>query len=176
MIDVAALFEEEEVADEDEIMTFRYGKADGDFDWYFGWEALSPPIAEFYSLTDRVPILGCGNSKMGPEMLAAEFPLIVNIELSAVVISQLQEGYKTDPSSQWHVMNCAELSFPNKSFELVIDQGTIDAILCGDNGYDIVEATPNEVFRVLAKGGRFVEIAFGTPGQRFPAMRNVRRD
>jgi hypothetical protein len=34
----------------------------------------------------------------------------------------------------------------------------------------------SEVFRVLTNGGRFIEITFGTPAQRFPVMRRVRRN
>jgi ubiquinone/menaquinone biosynthesis C-methylase UbiE len=180
------LFEEEEIVEDDGIIQYDYGKADywedryaraeEDFDWFFGWDTLRASIAQFYTPADRVLIIGCGNSVMARDMLDTGFPLIANIDLSTTIISQLQERYQNEPRLQWFAMNGAQLSFPDQSFDLIIDKGTIDAIMCGDNCEEIVNATMSEVFRVLTNGGRFIIVTFGTPGERFPAMRSVRRN
>jgi RAT1-interacting protein len=102
--------------------------------------------------------------------------VIANIDLSSVIIANLREQYKDEPRLQWFAMNCAQLLFEADSFDLVMDKGTIDAIMCGDDGEVIVDATMAEAFRVLRNGGHFVEITFGTPAERFPAMRGVRRN
>lgn len=179
------LFEEEEIPEDDGIVRYNYGKADyweeryaraeEDFDWFFGWSTLGTTIAQFYTPTDRVLIIGCGNSVMARDMLGTGFPLIANIDLSTTIISQLRERYKDEPRLQWFTMNCAQLTFPDESFDLVIDKGTIDAIMCGDNYEEIVNATMGEAFRVLTNGGRLIVVTFGTPAERFPAMRSVRR-
>jgi SAM-dependent methyltransferase len=185
MTELGPLFDEEETNDAEPIIEFAYGdaeywekryaKSDTDFDWFFGWETLSTKIADFYRPTDRVLLLGCGNSRMPRDMLDIGFPLIASIDLSPTVIAQLQETYKGESRLQWFEMNCAKLGFPDQSFDLVIDKGTIDAIMCGDDCDELVNDTMSEAFRVLTDGGHFVCITFGSPGERFPAMRAVRR-
>jgi ubiquinone/menaquinone biosynthesis C-methylase UbiE len=180
------LFEEEDTAEDDGIVQYNYGKADyweeryarteEDFDWFFEWNTLGKTIAQFYTPSDRVLIIGCGNSVMPRDMLDTGFPLIGNIDLSTNIISQLKERYKNEPRLQWFAMNCAQLAFPDQSFDLVIEKGTIDTIMCGDNCDEIVNATMGEVYRVLTNGGRLVVVTFRTPAGRFPAMCSVRRN
>jgi SAM-dependent methyltransferase len=185
MSDFGPEFEEEEVEEAEPSTVIEYGQADywenryataeGEFDWFFDWETLSSNIKSFYTGNDRVLIIGCGNSGMARDMLEAGFRVITSIDLSATVISQQKELHKDEPRLEWYAMNCATLTFPDNSFDLVIDKGTIDAIMCGDESEKIVNDTMSEAFRVLRNGGHFVSITFGSPGERFPEMRAVRR-
>jgi ubiquinone/menaquinone biosynthesis C-methylase UbiE len=183
--DPDGLFEEEDSEEEEHVVynygnpqywETRYAKEDSAFDWFFGWEKLSAHISQFYSPTGRALVIGCGNSTMSADMLADGFPFIASIDLSKVVIAQLKEQYKDEPCLQWYTMNCAKLDFADESFELVIDKGTIDAIMCGDDADELVPRTMAEVFRVLSNHGKFVVISFGSPSERFPTMRGARRN
>jgi ubiquinone/menaquinone biosynthesis C-methylase UbiE len=183
--DPDGLFEEEDSEEEENVVynygnaqywETRYAKDDSAFDWFFGWEKLSASISRFYSATDRALVVGCGNSRMSADMLAEGFPSVASIDLSKVVIAQLRDQYKDEPRLQWYEMNCAKLDFPDESFELVIDKGTIDAIMCGDDSDELIPSTMAEIFRVLSNHGKFVVVSFGSPSERFPDMRGVRRN
>lgn len=58
------------------------------------------------------------------------------------------------------------MSFPNEAFELVIDKGTLDAIVFGTE--DGSEKYISEVDRVLKKNGTAVIISARGPKLRFP--------
>ena len=36
---------------------------------------------------------------------------------------------------QYDLMDVTDMSYPNKSFDLVVDKSTIDALLCSDTPY-----------------------------------------
>lgn len=48
------------------------------------------------------------------------------------------------------------LSFPDGSFDAVVDKGTLDALLC--RGVDNAQAMAVEMHRVLSKGGVFLQV------------------
>jgi ubiquinone/menaquinone biosynthesis C-methylase UbiE len=57
-------------------------------------------------------------------------------------------------------------AFQENTFDLVIDKGTIDAIVCSENFEEDVAATLNEVARVLKSGGQYLVWSFGEPVRR----------
>jgi RAT1-interacting protein len=181
---VKDIFEEEEEEEEKlypeygapEFWNESYERNKGSFDWYFGWEKLSKEIASSFLADDQCLVLGCGNSEMAADMLQSGFSRIVNIDLSAIVISQMREKYQNEVKLEWYEMDVTKMSFPNNSFDLIIDKGTIDAILCRMDGEELVEKAVSEIFRVLANSGRFVFISFGSPSQRLPVIKKIRRN
>ena len=44
----------------------------------------------------------------------------------------MTERYKDKPTLQWQQMNVCALDFPDETFDVVIDKGTMDSILCGE--------------------------------------------
>ena len=55
-------------------------------------------------------------------------------------------------------------AFPNASFDLVIEKGTLDALYTGP--VQLVSPTIQESFRVLRPGGFLVSISFGNEAKR----------
>lgn len=56
------------------------------------------------------------------------------------------------------------MSYPDESFDLVLDKSTIDALLCGGTGaHTTVAKMIKECQRVLKTGGIYVTISFGNP-------------
>lgn len=154
----------------------RYKESEKPFDWYFGWKRLSKEIKGQYSASDNVLVLGCGNSEMSDDMLVEGFPRIVSIDISPSVIVQMKEKYAGKKQLEWMEMDCTKMdAFKDGEFDLVIDKGTIDAIMCGLNSGPLVDKTMGEVFRVLKKHGRLIVITFGSPSQRLPVMRQTKR-
>lgn len=59
------------------------------------------------------------------------FENIVNIDISSIVIKQMQESNSQRSKMSWVVMDALKMNFKDGDFDAVIDKSTIDAILCG---------------------------------------------
>jgi len=119
-------------------------------------------------------MLGCGNSKLSENMYDDGFQNIVNVDYSDVLIDRMRKEHENErPHMQWHVMDVRNLQFKDNSFDVVIDKGTMDAMMTSkgdvwdppDEVVNDCTAEVNEVMRVL-KGDRectFIYITFGQP-------------
>lgn len=103
----------------------------------------------------RCPVLGC-----------AGYTSITNIDVSRVCVDQMMERYKDKPTLQWQQMNVCSLDFPDESFDVVVDKGTMDSILCGEGSTANVSKMAGEISRVLKPNGVFVIISYGVPDNR----------
>eukprot|EP01100_Stratorugosa_tubuloviscum_P000593 TRINITY_DN1129_c0_g2_i1.p1 TRINITY_DN1129_c0_g2~~TRINITY_DN1129_c0_g2_i1.p1 ORF type:complete len:139 (-),score=37.08 TRINITY_DN1129_c0_g2_i1:53-469(-) len=102
---------------------------------------------------------------------------IVNIDFSAVVIQDMQSRFPQMIWKEMDVMNMRE--FNDSSFDIVIDKGTMDAVMCEQG--DVWEVEPeiaervhkmcSEIHRVLKPGGIFYYITFGQPHFRRPLLK-----
>jgi hypothetical protein len=61
---------------------------------------------------------------------------------------------------------CAPLPFPAGRFGAVVDKGTLDSLLCGDESTAHAAKMCEHVSRALRPGGVFVVISYGTPDNR----------
>ena len=57
-------------------------------------------------------------------------------------------------------------SYEDASFDVIIDKGTLDAMLCGERSMAHADDMCLQVSRVLAQGGVFVEVSYGQPEDR----------
>ncbi|CAN5951111.1 unnamed protein product [Sphagnum jensenii] len=77
-------------------------------------------------------MLGCGNSKLSEQMFDAGYHNIVNIDISESVIDQMRKiNDGKGKKMEWLVMDGCDLKFPSASFDVVLDKGTLDAVICG---------------------------------------------
>lgn len=56
--------------------------------------------------------------------------------------------------------------FPNEEFGLIIDKGTLDSVLCGENASPIADKMISEVYRILDNNGVFICISYGNEESR----------
>ncbi|AFR98749.2 hypothetical protein CNAG_06520 [Cryptococcus neoformans var. grubii H99] len=170
----------------------RYAKeSDGrTFDWFLSPSYLIPFFEELTADIDagkdaRILMLGCGNSALGEVLYDAGWKNIVNIDYSKIVIEQMQERHvEKRPEMTWLEMDVMNLKFGENEFDLVIDKGTMDAMLTtkGDPWNppekDIKACTQeiSEALRVLRKrkGSKFAYFTFGQPHFRKRYMQNRR--
>lgn len=54
----------------------------------------------------------------------------------------------------------------SNEFNVVLDKGTLDSILCGDNSVPNAEKMMQEIYRVLAPKGVYICITYGNEEQR----------
>jgi len=178
--DYGGLFEEEDGSDRSDYGSpqywdDRYKESEEPFDWYFGWDRLSREISDYYSPSDSVLVIGCGNLEMPGGMLEAGFPRIVNTDISPTVIASMREKYAGLARLEWLEMDATKMTgLRDGEFDLVIDKGTIDAFMCARGSAGLVADAMGEVHRVLRPAGRFVVVSFGGPSGRLPVMRRAR--
>eukprot|EP00927_Polykrikos_kofoidii_P065669 TRINITY_DN61399_c0_g1_i1.p1 TRINITY_DN61399_c0_g1~~TRINITY_DN61399_c0_g1_i1.p1 ORF type:complete len:400 (+),score=77.22 TRINITY_DN61399_c0_g1_i1:75-1274(+) len=114
--------------------------------------------------SQRILMLGCGNSDMSAKMYGAGFKNIVNIDISQSLVDSLRAQHEaTMPEMQWVYMNASDLSFESASFDIVLDKGTLDAI---EQNEPLLEAAVKEVHRALRPGGLVLSITFSVPATR----------
>ncbi|OCF37401.1 hypothetical protein I316_00522 [Kwoniella heveanensis BCC8398] len=130
----------------------------------------------------RMLMLGCGNSALGEVLYDAGWTNIVNLDYSKIVIDQMKERHTSRPLMEWHEMDVLDLKYGEEEFDLVVDKGTMDAMLTtkGDpwnpSEKDVKACTQEvtEALRVLKKrkGSKFIYFTFGQPHFRKRYMAN----
>lgn len=106
----------------------RY-KEEESYDWFGNFSAFEHLLCRDVKKKDRILVLGCGNSPFSEKLYQEGFIHIDNIDFSPVVIAKMREKTKQMDEMNWHVMNMQELHFENCTFDVVVDKGSIDALM-----------------------------------------------
>jgi len=121
---------------------------------------------------------GCGNSTLSEDMYNDSLENITNVDFSEEVIKLMSERCKDLNKMTWLEMDVMDLKFPDASFDVVIDKGTMDALLTGQESVWEVEEDLainidkmlSEIYRVLVPHGTYIYITFGQPHFRKPLI------
>ena len=144
----------------------RYRAEDGEYEWFLPWGEAVKDLGKYLSGAHVALNLGCGNSPMSQEMLDSGIEKVVSVDISQTVIQQMRKKYEGNEKLEWEVMDCTDLKYPDQTFDLVVDKGTLDALYCSDSAKDVIPKTLSEIQRVLKPGGVFIDISFGSPQTR----------
>jgi len=136
------------------------------FDWYQKYSALKYLLGLYIAKSDAILVAGAGNSSLSEDMYEDGHANITNVDISRVVVDQMQERHRGKTSMAWQQMNMCALDFGDASFNVVLDKGTMDSILCGKGSITNVAAMCMEVSRVLKPDGVFIIVSYGIPGNR----------
>ena len=153
----------------------RFTHSDSNFDWYVDWDQLSKYFIPILNQDSNILMVGCGNSKMSNQMYLSNYKKIINIDISDVVIQKMKIQY---PEMDWQEMDATKMTFEDNYFDCVIDKGTLDAIMCGNDPVP-PENLIKEMHRVTKKGGSFCIITHGEPESRlnyFEKFKNEKCD
>ncbi|XP_029888639.2 eEF1A lysine and N-terminal methyltransferase isoform X1 [Aquila chrysaetos chrysaetos] len=108
----------------------------------------------------QVLVVGCGNSELSEQMYDVGMcEDIVNIDVSDAVIRQMQERSRSKrPKMSYLLMDMLQMDFPDAHFQVVLDKGTLDAILTDEEEATLakVDKMFAEISRVLQVGGRYL--------------------
>jgi len=167
-------------------MTCLVSRDRGEYDWFQGsYNQCKQVVFPLLKQGQRVLQVGCGNSRLS-EDIYDQFGgniEIVNMDFSQMAIETMREKTK-GKQMQWDVMDCMDLRYADSSFDVVIDKGTMDALMCEkgeawDLPDEIAERCERElsgVYRVLKPAGIFIYITFGQPHFRRPVLLQPGRD
>eukprot|EP00667_Euglena_gracilis_P022325 EG_transcript_24786 len=148
----------------------RYAENDREFEWYLSYRDLQPLFDPLLSPEHRILVLGCGTSSLSAELYAAGYHRIVNVDLSESCVATMRERCRALPGMEWEVGDCTRLRYGEAEFDVVLDKGCMDALLCQLHGERDVHRMNLHVQRVLKPGGRFVVVSSGFPDTRFPLL------
>lgn len=106
-------------------------------------------------------MVGCGNSKLSQDLYDVGCHQITNIDISPLVIQQMNDANKTRPKMTYVHMDATQMRFSDDQFSVVLDKGTLDALYTDDTDETraIVTKYLCEISRVLRTGGRYVCIS-----------------
>lgn len=143
----------------------RFQKED-EFEWYHGWKPVLKSAMEKHGLaepkTQKILMIGCGNSRMSQDMFDDGLEQITNIDFSERVIQKMKaKNTSRLPNMQWLDMDVKDMHiFADGDFDAVIDKGTLDCVLCAENSTKNGKLALCEIARVLKPGGKFYSISY----------------
>ncbi|KAM6218573.1 eEF1A lysine and N-terminal methyltransferase isoform 1-T1 [Rhynchocyon petersi] len=124
------------------------------FEWYGSYLELCGVLHKYIKPREKVLMIGCGNSELSEQLYDVGYQDIVNIDISEVVIKQMKEhNASRRPQMSFVKMDMMQMEFPDASFQVVLDKGTLDAVLTDEE-----EKTLQQVDRMLAEVGRVLQV------------------
>ena len=80
----------------------------------------------------------------------------------------------TRPEMNWQVQDVSDMTlYRDNYFDIVIDKGTLDALLCDANADINVRQMIDEIKRVLKDGGNYIVISFHKPCDIQPRLKSA---
>ncbi|XP_036842324.1 EEF1A lysine methyltransferase 4 [Oncorhynchus mykiss] len=149
----------------------RY-KTEKSFEWFGDFSKFQHLLQRHVMKDDAILVLGCGNSSMSSDMYDAGYHSITNIDYSSVCIDTMTARHDaTCPGMTWHQMDARQLSFMDASYDVVLEKGTLDAMLVEEKDpwkvssetACLIDQVLREISRVLKPGGRFLSVTFAQP-------------
>jgi EEF1A lysine methyltransferase 4 len=142
-----------------------------EYDWLMTYADVQPQIERHLKHSDRILVIGCGNSKFSSELYDAGYHSIVNIDYSEVVINRMKEMNAERKSMQWVCMDMTQLTFHDSSFDVVIDKAAMDAIMVDEGSVwdpdegviQMAHKMCQQMHRVLTHTGTYLQISFAQP-------------
>jgi EEF1A lysine methyltransferase 4 len=106
----------------------RFAKEDA-YEWLVGYAELARILDKLpLGKQSRILIVGCGNSSLTVDLHNAGYSNIVSTDYSEVVIAAMRSKHDNLPGLTWEVMDMLDLTYPDSSFDVVLDKAAMDAI------------------------------------------------
>lgn len=148
----------------DKFFEAREGNA---FEWYGKLQHILPFTTGRVAPTDRVLVVGCGNSELSADLYDTGVTRVTNIDYSAAVIEDMRAQHQEKrPDMDWRVMDMRDLSaFGDGSFDVVFDKGSFDALVATNDTAAEEDAARmlSEIARTLVPGGRYFCVTLAQP-------------
>ena len=142
------------------------------YDWLLKYEDVRSLLVPHLKASDRILIVGCGNSTFSADLYDAGYHNITNIDYSDIVIDKMVETHAASrPEMLWVKMDMCDMTFSDGAFDVIIDKAAMDALMVDegdvwDPAPSVVEAVHSMcscVSRILAADGVFLMISFMQP-------------
>ena len=136
-------------------------------EWFIPYEKMSRFLKKRVPTTSKTLVIGCGTSKLTPEMYDDGFKDIKSMDFSETAIEQMRREY---PNFEWDLENVLKMSYPDESFDFIMDKGTLDCMFFMDETNEKITQMLKEVWRVIKQGGFYAVVTCGCPMQRMSLL------
>ena len=128
-------------------------------EWFAGYSELANVLRCACSPAATVLHAGCGISSLSQALYDDGFLHQISVDFSGQCMLRQRALCLGRPEIGNAVMDCTRLGLRSASVDVCMDKGTLDALLCMDEGSDeAVAAMAAEVLRVLRPDGLWVRI------------------
>jgi ubiquinone/menaquinone biosynthesis C-methylase UbiE len=105
---------------------------------------------------------------MSEDMFLDGFQNITDIDFSENAVKIIEDRYKEkNIRINYMHMDASDMSaFSKGQFQAVLDKGTLDSILCGENAIPTGNKYIREIYRILADNGTYICISYGDEDHR----------
>ncbi|KAI6176247.1 [Heparan sulfate]-glucosamine N-sulfotransferase [Aphelenchoides bicaudatus] len=132
------------------------------FEWYGEYTQLDPILSRYIKSTDKILQIGCGNSILADQLYDNGFRNITSLDTDEKVIQKQEAKNKTPrPELIFKHASATETGFEDESVNVVIDKGTLDALLPLDADEEVEKVVSQmfeEISRVLIPLGKYVVV------------------
>jgi len=149
--------------------------ADVPFDWYMDYNRLGPVLRRKISTAKHnveVLDLGFGMSELPSRLHGDGWTKVTAIDYSPAAVSRARGARRHAGLSELKFlqMDACKLTFPNESFDVVIDKALFDTVVC--SGFAFTRATEllSEVYRVLKPSGLYFLVSHAGVAVRLPYL------
>jgi EEF1A lysine methyltransferase 4 len=136
----------------------------GEFEWIAEFEYLQEYFKfEYtdignYSTKDAL-VVGCGTSTLSESLLTLGLRSVVSVDNDEDCIKYMENKYIHCSNLSWVVYDLIEFSHMNQTFDLVVDKGSLDAMLVEGS----IATLLCEIFRLLNPGGVYFLCSLHSP-------------
>jgi len=114
------------------------------------------------SRTASVLNVGCGMDRLSQDVYADGYTNLQSSDISAAAIEKMSEQTAgTMPGARWFVDDVTAMNVPSQSVDVVLDKGTLDAVLIAPSPFVNAAKMLREVQRVLRVGGAYLLATHG---------------
>ncbi|KAG8581747.1 hypothetical protein GDO81_007787 [Engystomops pustulosus] len=107
----------------------RYEEEERGHEWFGSYHDFAHLVRRELRPGTRGLVLGCGTSSLSAELHKEGVRPLVSIDYSPVCIKEMAQRNACVPDMSWMVMDARHLQFPDETFDLVIEKGTLDAMM-----------------------------------------------
>lgn len=136
-----------------------------EWEWYYKYEDIKPLLDGCLKHTNRILDLGCGDKPLAWDMVKDGYTgEICSVDFAPTIIEKLKELQQAEYGEnsnnvKFSVEDGRRLSYPDESFDAVIDKGTTDAMLSDESGVSSARDVCAEAGRVLKEKGVLVIVS-----------------
>ncbi|XP_052404557.1 EEF1A lysine methyltransferase 4 isoform X2 [Carassius gibelio] len=127
----------------------RY-RTEESFEWFGDFTKFDHLLRQHVGTEENILMLGCGNSALSYDMYRAGYTSITNVDYSNVCVESMAERHKDCAQLSWLCMDARRLAFPDGVFDVVLEKGTLDAMLVEERDpWKVSENTARLLHQVL---------------------------
>ncbi|CAJ1359354.1 unnamed protein product [Effrenium voratum] len=133
--------------------------------WLCPYEGPLQETLHAVTANDRSKLIlniGCGLDRLSPDIYADGYTNLLSTDISPHAVEEMQRVTKEEmPSARWMVDDIMQMGLDSESVDVIVDKGTLDALLIQQGPFSCAAKALYEIQRVLKVGGIYLLVTHG---------------